>query len=241
MAREPKSWGQAAFGGLLVALGGALFGFGRSAKRSAETDAATISGKTAGGQRSRTRRARPAAGASKVRTKPQPKQAPPRTLYWPPPAPKPIEDAAEGGDPVPKPVDRRSVELGYERVDVKAGKIVAVMLVSVTVIVGAISVLFYLIGTVHRGDAASRPMTPQQTAVIVPPGPHLQDHPLHDIAMERQRESDLLKFYAWADPQHRTARIPIARAEALVTGRSLDPQPADPAASPAPAAPAPQP
>ena len=79
--------------------------------------------------------------------------------------------------------------------------------------------------------ARGPPLTQQQRAAIVPPSPRLQDHPLHDIAMLRQRESDLLERYGWTDADHRTARIPIARAEALVTGRSLDPAPG-PAAAP---------
>ncbi len=54
----------------------------------------------------------------------------------------------------------------------------------------------------------------------MPPGPHLQGHPLHDIAEERKRESDLLDHYAWIDPAHQRARIPIARALALVVGKT---------------------
>jgi hypothetical protein len=234
MAREPKAWRQAALGGALVALGGALVGVSRRSRQALSPSSEAKDAVDAAPPRSK---------IPKVRTKSRPKLVPPRTRYWPPPPPKPIEGPAEG-EPDARPVDPKSVKLGYERRDAKHGTVVKVMLSSAAVIVGAIAVLFYLIGTVHRNDQASGPLTQQQLAVIVPPGPRLQDHPLHDIDMQRQRENDRLTFYAWNDPQHRTARIPIARAEALVIGRPLDPLPAADAApggSAAPPAPASRP
>ncbi len=219
--REPKRWAQAAVGGLLVALGGALVGVGR------KTSPAAAKGEAKPPSRS---------PVSKVRTKPEAEPPPMRTRYWPPPVPKPIEDATDG-ETEAGPVDPKSVELGFERHDARPGVIVTVMLVSVSLVIGAIAGLFFLIGVVHRSDEAAAPLTPQQRAVIVPPEPRLQDHPLYDIAMLRKRDSDLLTTYAWTDPQHRTARIPIARAVALVTGRPLDPLPADAAAAPVPVAP----
>ncbi len=219
--RKPKRWGQAAVGGLLVALGGALFGVSR------RTNPAVVTADPKPPSRS---------VASKVRTRPEAEPPLTRTRFWPPPAPKPIEDS-EQGETEALPVDPKSAELGFERHDVRPGKIVKVMLVSASAIAGAIAVLFFLVSVLHRNDETSGPLTPQQSAVIVPPEPRLQDHPLYDIAMQRQRDTDLLTSYAWTDPQHRTARIPIARAEALVTGRTLDPLPADPAATLAPVAP----
>lgn len=235
--REPKPWGQAVLGGLMVALGGALFGAGRRAPASGKPSA----GRVAAGRAAKGKGAAKAKGAARpagkpspkrradaetprVRTKPKVPAAAVRTRYWPPPPPKPIEVAEP--DTAVQPVDARSVTLGYERFDVKPGTIVTVMLASASVLVVSIAVLFFLIGQVHRSDRQAPPLTQQQLAVIVPPGPHLQDHPLHDIAMELKRETDLLASYTWADPQHRAARIPIGRAEALVIGRPLDPLPA---------------
>ena len=226
--RALKTWRQAALGGLLVALGGALLGRGRAAAPPAAAPAAEprAQSKTAGSRK------------PKVRTKPRPAAAPVRTRYWPPPAPKPIAPEAE---PDPPYRDARagkasdSAGSGYERSDIRAGTVAKVVLSSAAVLVVAVAGLFMLVGWVQRGARQGPSLTAQQRAAIVPPAPRLQDHPLHDIAMLRQRESDLLDHYAWTDADHRTARIPIARAEALVTGRSLDPAPEaapDPAAAP---------
>ena len=219
-----RTWRQAALGGLLVALGGALLGRGRAATPPAAAPAAEprAPSKTAGSRK------------PKVRTKPRPAAAPVRTRHWPPPAPKPIAPEAEP-DPqyrdAPAGKAPESAGSGYERSDIRAGTVAKVVLSSAAVLVVAVAGLFMLVGWVQRGARQGPPLTAQQRAAIVPPAPRLQDHPLHDIAMLRQRESDLLDHYAWTDADHRTARIPIARAEALVTGRSLDPAP-DPAAAP---------
>lgn len=262
--REPRPWGQALLGGLMLALGGAVFGAGRRAPASGKPAAGRpsagrpSSGRVAGkgkgaakpvgrsvgksvGKPSPERR--PGAERPRVRTKPKAVAAAVRTRHWPPPPPKPIATPERDPDAAVSPVDAASVKLGYERVDVKPGTIVTVMLASASVLAVSIAILFFLIGQVHRNDRQAAPLTPQQLAVILPPGPRLQDHPLHDIAMELKRETDRLASYAWADPQHRTARIPIDRAEALVIGRPLDPLPAaaPPAAGTAAPAPAGQP
>ena len=73
--------------------------------------------------------------------------------------------------------------------------------------------------------ASSRPwskLTPQQTARLVPPAPHLQVDPFADLAQVRAREERLLHSYGWTSADHSTARIPIDRAMALVVGKSLD-------------------
>lgn len=240
-APERKTWRQAALGGLLVALGGALFGFGRSG---AAASSATTRGQPSAKQRTKERAKERSGARRQERTgagsaggaKPRgraPEAAPLRTRHWPPPAPKPIGAAEPEERPAPRPVDATSVALGYERRDAKSGTVVLVMLSGAAAIVVAVAGLFALIHLVHGRDRQGPALTEQQLAVIVPPGPRLQDHPLHDIAVERQRESDLLRFYAWTDARHTAARIPIARAEALVLGRSLDPLPA-PAPEPRP-------
>lgn len=251
-----KRWRDAALGGALVALGGALFGATRGSA------AASPSGKRGGssakpgnndGGRRPDPKARPTVGRSKVRTKPNAPEAAGTTQYWPPPPPKPLDVYDDGVNPPESEmqrahlaVDEAAVKRGYESGDAKPGTIVKVMLGSAFAIVCAIAGLFYLIGRQHRDDVRGPPLTQQQLAVIVPPGPHLQDHPLHDIATENKREFDLLRYYAWTDPEHRAGRIPIERALALVVGRPLDPLPANgtpPTGGPAaaPTAPAPVP
>ncbi|RYC32657.1 hypothetical protein D3273_07995 [Lichenibacterium minor] len=264
-AGTKKRWREAALGGALVALGGALFG---ATRRAAEPGGkpgagATAKGRGAGQEPGKAGtnkggakpdpRSRPNVSKSKVRTKPNPPAAVGPTLYWPPPPPKPLDVYSDGVRPPEQavqnshlPVDPGAEKRGYEGFDAKPGTIVKVMLSSVVVIVCCIAGLFYLIGQQHREDARGPALTPQQLAVIVPPGPHLQDHPLHDIATENKREFDLLKYYAWTGPDHRAGRIPIERAQALVTGRPLDPLPSAAPQAPggpaaAPTAPAPVP
>ena len=248
---EPNRWGRAALGGLLVALGGALLGATREGPAAAAKaapkgrDRQTLKPERQGSTRAAGKPGaspRPRIGRAHVRTAPKPETAPARTRHWPPPPPKPIEPAgdvhaAEAQDREDRPpVDQTSRRLGFEVGDARAGAIARVMVVSVSLIAASIAGLFWFVGRSHRDDAVSPPLTPQQLAVIVPPGPRLQDHPLHDIAAERQREADLLRFYAWADPGHRAARVPLARAQALVIGRPLDPLPTpDPVSAPPPA------
>ncbi len=233
-----------------MALGGALFGASRGSAKGrqgiggqAGREAASGRGPPAkpgadDGGRKPEPRSRPNVRRSAVRTKPNAPEVTAPTQYWPPPAPKPPRRlrrrrpaARDGGAARPGQVDPGAVKRGYERLDAKPGTIVKVMLSSAVVIVGCIAGLFYLVGRQHGEDRQGPPLTQQQLAVIVPPGPHLQDHPLHDIAMENKREFDLLKYYAWTDADHRAGRIPIARAQALVVGRPLDPLPTPGAAA----------
>ena len=236
---EPRPWYEAALGGVLLALGGALFGAARlgkappapaqratSPRRKARTGGVKASGPSDAKPRARTDRA-------KVRTKPKVVEPPARSLHWPPPPPPPISPNGEGmqagegtRDDTPLPVDARSETLGYEVADTRVATLVTIMATGVAAILASIIGLFVFIGQAHRADRASTPLTPQQLAVIVPPGPRLQDHPLHDIAAERKREDDLLNAYAWTDRDRGAARIPLARASALVIGRPLDPLPA---------------
>ena len=229
-----KRWREAALGGALVALGGALVGAtrgGAKAPAKHRSGSSAEPGVNDGGMRPAPK-ARPDLSASKVRTKPNAPEVTGGTQYWPPPPPKPPDVYDDGIRPPEHdvqnshlPVDERAVKRGYESGDAKPGTIVKVMLGSASVIACSIAVLFFLIGSQRRDDLRAPPLTQQQLAVIVPPGPHLQDHPLHDIATENKREFDLLRSYAWTGPDHGAGRIPIARAQALVVGRPLDPLP----------------
>ncbi len=241
-----RRWREAALGGALVALGGALFGARRGAPKPVSktvSKPASKAGPGKGGAKPGPA-PRPNANRAKVRTKPNTPEVTAPTRYWPPPPPKPLDVYDDGITPPEQavqasrlPVDEAAVKRGYESGDARPGAIVKVMLGSGLVIVCAIAGLFVLIGRQHRIDGREPPLTQQQLAVIVPPDPRLQDHPIHDIAMENKREFDLLEHYAWTGPEHRTGRIPIARAAILVTGRPLDPPPsAGPDAVGAPAA-----
>ena len=113
----------------------------------------------------------------------------------------------------------------YEAEDADAGMLAKVMAVAALVIGLAICGLFGLLWRFHSADQAQPALTAQQSAVITPPGPLLQSDPFRDIGALRDRETQLLGTYAWLDAGRRRARIPIARAQALVVGRPLDPTP----------------
>jgi hypothetical protein len=120
------------------------------------------------------------------------------------------------------PPSARSLRLKYEAVDMSARDMTLVLLgLAIFVAVfggGAIG----MAAIFHTWNARQPAYTPQQTARIVPPGPHLQVHPHAELREERAREVQLLHAYAWLDDKHTTARIPIARAMALTVGKSLD-------------------
>ena len=123
------------------------------------------------------------------------------------------------------PPDREAERDGYEPRDANPRSIAIVMAVGVALIAGSIWGLFVLLGQFHAHDRSGRPLTAAQRASLVPPGPPLQSSPLFDIASLRAREGGRLENYAWIDPDHTTARIPIERAMALTVGKSLDPAP----------------
>ena len=134
-------------------------------------------------------------------------------------------DQAEGAVPAEHPIDPASIDHGYEVTDASGRALAWVMLVGAAVIAASIGGLFVLVAHFHRDDASHPPLTAEQRAVITPPGPHLQDDPLRELAIERHRETALLQGFAYVDADHKRARIPIERAAALVVGRSLDAAP----------------
>ena len=203
-----------------MALGGALLGLGRKPDAQKKRPAVLPP------------RGRPPVAGGKAGAKTRRRETP-KPQHWPPPSTKnaqQIRRQTEDNRPeTPVPVNAASEKLGYEVKDTRTGTIAIIMVVGVAIIAASITGLFSLIGHYRSVDSRSAPLTPQQLSVIVPPGPHLQGHPLHDIDEQRMRESDLLAHYAWTDPTHQRARIPIDRALALVVGKPLDS-----ASSPAP-------
>ena len=76
-----------------------------------------------------------------------------------------------------------------------------------------------------RGRKGPPARAAQQRGVPGPPGPPLQANPQYDLASLGRRETMLITSYQWLSPTHEAARIPIDRAMAMVTGRSLDATP----------------
>ncbi len=119
-----------------------------------------------------------------------------------------------------------SLAAHYERKDLSARGLAAILAVLATTAGALIGVAFGLVALFGHLDRASvPPMTVQQTARIVPPAPRLQIYPLADLTRLREHEARLLNSYAWVDPAHQRARIPVQRAMQLAIGRSLDAPP----------------
>ena len=132
------------------------------------------------------------------------------------------EEVKATGKPTTPP-SRQALEAGYEEKDINVRATSWILFgigCTVAVVVG-ISFLMVWRENVNNHAAWSR-LSPQQTAVIVPPAPRVQRIPFADLASVRAREERLLHSYGWTSADHSTARIPIGRAMALVVGKSLD-------------------
>lgn len=134
-------------------------------------------------------------------------------------------DATGRGRPAAPPT-AVALKDGHETLDADPRSIGLIMVVGVSTIAASIAGLFVLLGFLHARDAERRPpLTSQQRAAIVPPGPPLQSSPQYDLASLGTMETKKLQGYRWLDASHRRAQIPIERAMSLVIGRSLDPSP----------------
>jgi hypothetical protein len=116
--------------------------------------------------------------------------------------------------------------LGYEPRDLSAtglAKILAVVGATMAAVIGVCFLtLHYYAAADHRDQ---RPLTREERIVLTPPLPRLQTTTLGEITRLRAHDREMLNSYAWLDADHATARIPIARAMALVVGHSLDAAP----------------
>lgn len=78
-----------------------------------------------------------------------------------------------------------------------------------------------------REDMANPPVTPVVLSEKpqLPPEPRLQAVPRLDLASLREGENQILKSYAWVDPNRGIARIPIADAIRIVAAKGLPSKP----------------
>ena len=124
------------------------------------------------------------------------------------------------------PASVAALEAGYEPKDISARDvsiILAVMAATTVLVVGIVFTMVWRFN-VHRNEVISV-LTPEQTAKIMPPAPHLQQDPFADLAQVQAREARLLTSYGWITSDHSLARIPLDRAMALSVGKSLDAAP----------------
>lgn len=100
-----------------------------------------------------------------------------------------------------KPFGHEPDAINYRTIVIGAGVLAAAVI--------AIAVGLHLILTraviPNHAEIAARPAQ-------IPPKPRLQAHPQMDLAEFRAEKQALLSGYAWTDPQHDYARIPIQRA-----------------------------
>ena len=132
------------------------------------------------------------------------------------------EEVKATGKPTTPP-SKRALEAGYEEKDINVRATSWILFgigCTVAVVVGIVFAMVWRFN-VHDRALWSR-LTPQQTAVVVPPAPRVQRIPFANLAAVRAREERLLHSYGWTSADHSTARIPIDRAMALVVGKSLD-------------------
>ena len=100
-----------------------------------------------------------------------------------------------------KPFGHEPDAINYRTILICAGILVAVV---VGVVLGLHAILTGAVMP-NYAEVAARPGQ-------VPPEPRLQPHAQSDLAKFRAQKEALLSDYAWADPQHDYARIPIQRA-----------------------------
>lgn len=122
----------------------------------------------------------------------------------------PDEAAADPIDPTTR----------YEHRDISVRPVVlagAGLLLGVWMAIIAIYPLFRLLD--REGPPAAQGM-------IMPPAPHLQDDPAHDLAEYRARENAAVNSYRWVDRANGVVSIPIDRAIQIVAEQGIPPQPA---------------
>jgi len=136
------------------------------------------------------------------------------------------DEAVSGRGEPTVPPNPKAESLGYETEDISASMVGRILGGFAATVVVSVMLLFVMIHFFRGADNADQPaLTTQQSADIVPPGPHLQRDPYRDLRDQHGAEEQKLAGYAWADPAHTRVRIPIDRAMALVAGRSLEPSP----------------
>ena len=114
-----------------------------------------------------------------------------------------------------------SLQAGYETDDANVRQLGRIMAVFAGAALSGIALMvFYLSVLHHRDTARDAALTPLQREQVTPPLPHLQADPIGELAGLQAGQNRLLLGYAMLDAE--TARIPIGRAMALVTGQSLD-------------------
>ena len=139
----------------------------------------------------------------------------------------PVDDSGQLGRGRPEtPPTAGARAAGHETRDLSGGTLAMLVAGLGGTAAGVIALMIGVMSYLDHSRNASEPhFTAEQTTAMPPPPPNLQAAPLSDIADLHQREESLLANYAWIDPGHGRARVPIARAMVLMVGRRLDDPP----------------
>lgn len=97
---------------------------------------------------------------------------------------------------------------GHESPTIDVQRILQVGAIVLVALLVAVTALYYIL---NRGVMPHYPQAVTRPGVI-PPAPHLQAHPDRDLVALRAEKRALLSTYAWVEPSHAFARIPIQRA-----------------------------
>ena len=133
----------------------------------------------------------------------------------------PREISGRGQPSVPP--SAKSLGEGFEAEDISARQvaiILGILAATTAAVIGIVLIMGWRF-EVSR-NASNAVLTPEQTARVTPPSPHLQNNPFDDLARVQSRESRMLNTYGWINADHTRARIPIARAREISVGKSLD-------------------
>lgn len=126
------------------------------------------------------------------------------------------------GEPATKP-SRASEQAGYELDDTRVRDLVLIMVVSLVMMVGAVTGVFFMYSSFDRHFlAANASMTSQQKTQLMPPLPHLQAEPYRDIDAVLMEQEHRLTTYGWNSADHANGHIPIERAMQQIVGKPLD-------------------
>lgn len=137
-----------------------------------------------------------------------------------------VDSDDTGRGPPTTPPSPKARSAGHETDDMRGGLMAKVVAGLFVFAVAAVFGVAGLEGWFEGWIAAGRPtLTTEQTNHPAPPPPRLQVKPVNELATIQAAEARVLDSYAWLDPAHERARIPIARAMALTVGKSLDPTP----------------
>ena len=115
---------------------------------------------------------------------------------------------------------------GHETTDIDVRGVAFILAGFAATAALVVGIVFVMIWHFHVSQHQSwARLTPQEITHVAPPPPRLEVNPLAVIQRHVAEQQHLLTSYGWTSADHATARIPIARAMALIVGKSLDVHP----------------